>query len=198
MKINRRTAIKKTGLLAGLAVLAPSLSGILQSCQGETIESWSPEFFKSEEADLISAMVDTIIPRTNTPGGLDVNVHVFLDKMVAEGYDESGKAYMRTELNKLSQQAIEDHGAPFPELDDAAKRAFLKKLEKSSPKIGPGVWGTGVGDQEPPGFYRSLKSMMIWAYASTEKISTEVLNYNPIPGEYNGCIPVSEVGNRWA
>jgi hypothetical protein len=68
----------------------------------------------------------------------------------------------------------------------------------TSPKFAPKVWGTGVGPQEPVGFYRDLKSAVLYAYFSSEEIGKNVLSYDPIPGEYRGCMPLSEVGNTWS
>ncbi len=52
------------------------------------------------------------------------------------------------------------------------------------------------GEQEPVGFYRQLKSMALWGYFSSEEIGMKHLNYDPIPGEYRGCIPLDEVGGK--
>ena len=53
-----------------------------------------------------------------------------------------------------------------------------------------------MGEQPPVGFYRSLKSMVLWGYLSSEQIGTEVLVYDPVPGEYDGDYPLSETGGR--
>jgi len=83
-------------------------------------------------------------------------------------------------------------------LNASDREKVLQAAEKNSGKFSPGVWGTAVGKQEPIGFYRSIKSMAIWAYFSSEEIGKNVLAYDPIPGTYEPCIPVSEVGNRWS
>ena len=74
----------------------------------------------------------------------------------------------------------------------------MKKAEAETATFNRGVWGTAVGEQKPVGFYRQLKSQALWAYFSSEEIGKNVLNYDPIPGEYLGCNPVSDVGKVWS
>ncbi|KAA2216703.1 gluconate 2-dehydrogenase subunit 3 family protein [Maribacter flavus] len=196
--MDRRKALKKAGLLAGATIAMPSLFSILQSCKTETRLDWQPEFFTEEEAKTISALIDTILPTTDTPGGLDVKADMFIDKVVAQTYDAEGQQNMRDAIAEFNASCKENYGAIFPELSNADKTAVLKEAEASSPKFNPGVWGTTVGEQKPVGFYRSMKSMAIWAYFTSEEIGENVLSYDPIPGTYEPCKPLSEVGNRWS
>ncbi len=196
--MDRRKALKKTGLLAGAALATPSILSLLQACKSEPRLTWKPEFFTHDEASTIGTLVDMILPRTDTPGALDVKVDVFIDKVIAQTYDEIGQQNIRNEIAIFNKRCAENFGAAFASLDESKKVEVLRAEEKSSGKFNPGVWGTTIGTQEPIGFYRSMKSMAIWAYFTSGEIGEKVLNYDPIPGEYDGCKPLSEVGNRWS
>lgn len=196
--MDRRKAIRNTGFLLGAAVATPSLIVLLDSCKSESRLDWKPQFFTVDEARCISTLVDTILPTTETPGALDVNVDVFLDRIFAQTYDEAGQQKIRTGIAEFNASCKKSHGDVFANLSDEDRVSVLTAAEKSSGKFTQGVWGTAVGPQEPIGFYRSIKSMAIWAFMSSEKIGKEVLSYDPIPGEYLGCIPLSDVGNKWS
>lgn len=196
--MNRRSALKKTGLLAGAAVAMPSMLSLLQACKDEPRLTWQPEFLTENEARTISSLVDTILPRTDTPGALDVKADLFIDKVIAKSYTEEDQQQMRAEIAAFNEDCKNDHGAIFPDLSEEKKTEVLKAAEKSNGKFNPGVWGKTIGDQGPIGFYRSMKSMAIWAYLTSEEIGENVLSYDPIPGNYEPCKPVSEVGNRWS
>ncbi|MCK5442977.1 MAG: gluconate 2-dehydrogenase subunit 3 family protein [Maribacter sp.] len=196
--MNRRKALQKTGVLAGTAVLMPSLLSLLQSCKTESRLDWQPLFLTDDEAKTISTLIDMILPRTDTPGALDVKVDLFIDKVFAKTYDESGQQKIRTEIAAFNADCKNNFGEAFINLDEQDRMEVLKTAEASSGKFNDGVWGTTIGKQEPVGFYRSLKSMAIWAYFSSEEIGENILNYDPIPMGYQGCIPVSDVGNRWS
>ena len=196
--MDRRSALKKAGILAGSAVAIPSLFSLLQSCKNENRLDWQPLFFTETEAKTISVLVDTILPRTDTPGALDVKSDIFIDKVIAKTYNEEAQAKMRSELAAFNSDCEKNFGGTFISLNASDREKVLQAAEKNSGKFSPGVWGTAVGKQEPIGFYRSIKSMAIWAYFSSEEIGKNVLSYDPVPGTFEPCIPVSEVGNRWS
>ena len=47
-------------------------------------------------------------------------------------------------------------------------------------------------------FLLTIRNLSLIGYFSSEKIGKEVLSFDPIPGPYKPCIPVSEVGNAWS
>ena len=196
--MDRRSALKKTGALAGAAVAMPSLFSIFQACQSETRIDWEPEFFTENEAKTIASLIDTILPRTETPGALDVKSDIFIDKVIAKTYDLQAQEKIRADIAAFNVDCEKEYGKPFSELNASDKSKMLVTAEANSGKFSPGVWGTAVGKQEPVGFYRSMKSMAIWAYFTSEEVGEQVLNYDPIPGVFEPCIPVSEVGNKWS
>ena len=196
--MNRRNALKSAGLLAGASIALPSILSLLQSCEGTSRPEWQPQFFTEDEAKLIGALADTILPATETPGALDVNVDIFIDTLVAKAFDTEAQKSFRAALAAFDADCEKAFGGSFVDLSTSDREACLQKAEANSGKLSPGVWGTAVGERKPVGFYRSLKSTIIWAYFSSEQIGKHVLNYDPIPGAYHGCIPVSDVGNRWS
>ena len=46
-------------------------------------------------------------------------------------------------------------------------------------------------------FLFTIRELSLVGYFTSEKVGTEVLNFDPIPGEYLPCIPVSDIGNAW-
>lgn len=196
--MNRRELLKNTAILGGASVLSSSLFSILQSCQSEPRLGWQPVFLNDEQAQLISALVDTILPKTGTPGGLDMKVDLFMDAVFANLYDEIAQKALLSDMGVFNQECHSKYGKSFHELDAAQKGAFLKEAEANSPKFNRGVWGTAVGEQKPVGFYRSMKSLAIWAYCTTQEIGSDVLQYDPVPGDYLGCVPLSETKGVWS
>ncbi|MCK0148184.1 gluconate 2-dehydrogenase subunit 3 family protein [Arenibacter sp. F26102] len=196
--MDRRSVLKKTGLVAGATVAMPTLLSLLQSCWNEPRLTWKPEFFTKEEATTIGTLVEMILPRTDTPGALDVKVDVFIDRVISQTYDQEGQQNIRNEITTFNNRCKEKFGTNFASLDVSERVEVLKAEEKSTGKFNPGIWGITIGDQEPIGFYRSMKSMAIWAYFTSEVIGEQVLSYDPIPGSYEPCKPLSEVGNRWS
>jgi hypothetical protein len=143
-------------------------------------------------------MVDSILPKTDTPGGLDMKVDIFIDAVYAKVYDQTQQAEVVEEIDQFNNTCKQKFGDGFVALNNNERIDMLKHAESSSPKFNGKVWGTAVGKQAPVGFYRNLKSMILWGYVTSEEIGRNVLSYDPVPGEYQGCIPLSDVGNSWS
>lgn len=197
--MNRRDALKNTALLVGGVLAGPSLLSLLQSCTKVNRLSWQPLFLNNDQALFISAFVDTLLPATETPGALDINADVFIDLFFEKNYDKDAQQQVRNEIDQLNAEAENKYGKAFVNLNSEERKRYLIDRENESGKFRKSVWGTPVGDQqEPPGFYKSLKSLALWAYFSSEKVGEEILVYDPVPGVYRGCIPLSDVGNSWS
>lgn len=196
--MDRRKALQKTGMLAGATLLAPSLLSLLQSCKTENRLDWQPLFLNEEEAKTISKLVDMILPRTDTPGALDVKVDLFIDKVFAKAYDSEAQKSVRSELADFNVECASNFGDIFIQLNEEDSIAAMNNAETNSGTLNGAVWGTAVGEQQAVGIYRTIKAMAISAYFSSEEIGENLLSYDPIPQAYQGCIPVSDVGNRWS
>ena len=177
---------------------APALLSLLQSCQSQPRLDWKPIFLSEDQARFVSVMVDTWLPKTATPGALDVKVDMFIDLVFAKVYDKEAQDNIVAEMEKFDGGIKEQYGSRFVDLSEEDRKAAMQDAESQGAKYNGKVWGTAVGEQEPVGFYRSLKSMALWGYFTSEEIGKNVLTYDPIPGSYQGCIPLSDVGNSWS
>ncbi|MDW3190898.1 MAG: gluconate 2-dehydrogenase subunit 3 family protein [Cytophagales bacterium] len=196
--MNRRKAIQKTASLAGATALTPTLLSLLQSCQSNPTMDWTPAILNKDQARLVSALVDTLLPKTDTPGALELKVDQFIDLVIVNIFDEDGQQGMLTQLDAFNAKCQQEKDDLFADLSAEDRAEVLRKEERESPKYNGKIWGTAVGEQEPVGFYRSFKSLALWGYFSSEAIGKEVLSYDPIPGMYQGCIPLEDVGNTWS
>lgn len=89
--MDRRKALKNMGLAMGYTVATPTLISLMQSCKGEKVLEWAPDFFTMEEGSVITTLVDIILPKTDTPSASETQVHLFIDKFVDQTmYDNQG------------------------------------------------------------------------------------------------------------
>jgi len=79
---------------------------------------------------------------------------------------------------------MEDRTALLQQVQDAA-RTEIDAFEKS-----------GSGGLAVP-FFKMLKDLTYEGYFTSEKVGKEVLRFDPIPGSYQGCIPLEDVGRLW-
>lgn len=179
----------------GGVVSAPAIMGVLKGCTARPSLDWKPEFLSEDQAALISDVAEIIIPRTNTPGAKDVGVPSFVDLMLKDVYAKEDQNRFIEGLTAFDNDAKQVYGDPFNELDDEQKAEFVKKkhdeaiqAEKSDNKP----------EQRP--FILMMKELTMLGFFTSEPGATQVLQYDPVPGAYKGCIPLSEAGNgrTWA
>lgn len=185
-------------MAAGSAFMVPSLFALLQSCMETSRLTWKPQYLSVKNAELVSSLVDTILPKTETPGALDVKVDMFIDLVYGKLNTKESQEAMDAEMETFDAKAKDQYGSRFADLSPEDKTAMLKEEEAKSPKFNGSVWGTAVGTQEPVGFYRSLKSLALWGYFSSEEVGENILTYDPVPGPYQGCIPLEDVGKTYS
>ena len=192
--MDRREALKRTAWIMGGAVSAPAIMGILKGCAAKPTIDWTPVFLSSDQGVLVSQVAEIIIPKTDTPGAKDVGVPGFIDQILKECYSKEDQDKFLAELKAFDDDAKKEYGDPFIELDVEQQAAFVKKVHDAAVN----TEDVGTPPQRP--FILTLKELTMLGYFTSEPGATQVLQYNPVPGAYKGCIPVAEAGNgkTWA
>ncbi|CAH0998935.1 hypothetical protein LEM8419_00230 [Neolewinella maritima] len=204
--MKRRELLRYTAYLAGVAVTGPVASALLAGCKRDEAvaageATYSPSFFNEDEYEYISKLADIIIPRTDTPGALDVGAPEMVDKMVGEVYDEESRDKFRDGLKELMRKMDADNAdAGFRQLDTDKALVYLQDqdLHYKNPDTD---WNTlPATDVSAKDTYFDLKAQIVGAWFNSEPIGTEVLAYLPVPGEYIPCGDLQELtgGKAWA
>src|SRR5690606_13205753 len=92
------------------AVAMPTLISIVQSCKGEKILEWTPDFFTPEQGSVLTHLVDIIIPKTETPSASEVQVHLFIDRLTDQVTEKHNQDFMKRSMNKFIEKALKDSG----------------------------------------------------------------------------------------
>lgn len=206
--MDRRTALRNITLGTGYLVSSGTILGILNSCK-EAPETWQPSYLTKEEGKMVTLLSDLILPASETPGALDVNVPQFIDKMYRDIETEDNQALFRHGANLFSEEFKTQYGkdiikAKPEEVEKILGRYFnLSEMEESKVKslISKSIAEVAPSDLDSYKIYKFLMSVRyytLFGYFTSEKVGEEVLSYDPVPGVYKGCIPVSEVGNAWS
>ena len=215
--MERRTALKNMGMAFGYTVAAPTLLGLVQSCNSKKVLDWTPDFLTKDEGVAIHTLVDVILPKTDTPSATEVNVHVFIDQFAHTALPQENKDFLKMGMDKFLGKILADtQKESLAELNEEdfvpALSTYLKKrtkdVEEAHDKaIGEYFMaieenGSAVLDDEIARymFANSLRDISVWAYKSSEFVGEEVLAYLPIPGEYVPCEDLDTLtqGKAWS
>lgn len=183
--MNRREAIKKTGMMLGLATASPLLLHVLQGCTAEKTVNWKPILFNQDQAKLVADIVDQLLPKTDSPSATEVGVDVFIDKMVTEVFPRSAQQTFLSGLDQINRDSQLKNGKLFYDLDQQTKYDFLYGLESNIKHLS---YTTGPEDKP---FYLMIKELCLLGYFTSEEIMTKHLDYIPIPTKLIGCEPLA-------
>ena len=176
-KINRRKALEKTSLLLGGVLTTSIWTGVLHGCEAPKGLDWSAKFMTKDEAMLTEILVDVLIPRTETPGASDALVHRFIDEMLNGYFDLGEQKTVRNGLKELQ-------AAGFSDLSHARRIKILQDLSAKA------------GQESATSFFQIMRSMTLLGYFTSEAGATQALAHDPIPGTYEGCIPIHKYGGK--
>src|SRR5258706_203268 len=152
------------------------LAGVLAGCEARRTPAaaWRPRVLDSDQAELLATIAEHILPETDTPGARAVGVHRFIDALVAESYGAEERQQFLAGLAGLDGRAFRARTAD-------EQLALLGDLDRTA---------------DP--FFRSLKELTLVGYYTSEVGATRELQYVPLPGRYDGCVPLAQIGRTWA
>ena len=176
--INRREAIRRAALLAGVAV-APEWLAMIGGAQTPAAKT----YLAPALAATLAAAADRILPRTDTPGAADVGVPAFVDRLYGEFMTPSEQQLLTRGLQEIDAAAKASNGAGFSTLTAPQQDAVLGAVAKAQ-------------QGKEPSSFALLRSATVLGYFTSEEVGRKVLHYDPVPGGYNGCVPIDQVGRR--
>ncbi|WP_099368166.1 gluconate 2-dehydrogenase subunit 3 family protein [Sphingobacterium sp. 1.A.4] len=157
--MNRRTALKQFFVLAGGIWIASSCDF---SAEAPSIALKQIKLTKADE-ELLAELLETIIPKTDSPGAKDLKLHLFVMKMVDDCESpENQEAFL-----KGLKAVPKPQNNPQTEL-----MSYLEGLPKDDV------------------FLRILKRRGIQGYKNSEYVMKNKLIYELVPGRYDGAFKI--------
>ena len=190
--IDRREALRRAALLLGGALAAPTVAGVLAGCEPPPVPdgAWQPRALTPEQADLVATIADHILPETDTPGARAVGVHRFIDAMLAESYPAEDRERFLAGLADVDARARRACGRAFLQCATTDQRALLVHLDREAFATMPGP--------DEASFFHTMKELTLVGYYTSEIGATRELRHAPVPGRFDGCVPLAEIGRAWA
>lgn len=119
--------------------------------------------FTAKDEALLAKLVEAIIPKTDSPGGEELNLHLFVMKMLDDCTSPEDQEAFMTGLKEARK---------LRDADSVAIVDYLRALPRED------VFG------------RILKSRTIQGYTNSEYVMTNKLIYELVPGRYDGAVKI--------
>ncbi|MBV8805433.1 MAG: gluconate 2-dehydrogenase subunit 3 family protein [Sinobacteraceae bacterium] len=208
--MNRREALKRVAWLMGGTVSASAILAVRNSYSATSPAGNKPSFLSSPQAAIVSTVAEIMIPRTDTPGAIDVGVPGFIDRALADVYAAEDQKRYLAGLTAFEAAAQTEHGKKFVALEAPQQVALVQKFhdaavleerraEDSDESQGPRKSQDSHDKWQRP-FILMTKELTLLGFFTSKAGATQILQYQAVPGSYHACISLAQAGNgkTWA
>ena len=190
--MQRREALKL--LMAGgvLPALPTNLFAFFQGAHpasGYTLRTLNPH-----QNDTVVAMIDQIIPATDTPGAKSARVNEFIDVILTDWADDEERKNFLDGLAGVDKQSNELFGKNFVDASPAQQVTLLRAMDESvaAQRVRRMRHGNTIPEERDKQlrgeFFNVFKGITVHGYYTSEIAFTQELNLQIIPGAHHGCV----------
>jgi hypothetical protein len=129
----------------------------------------------------LSRFSDLIIPRTETPGAVDVNVSGYMDALMTDWANDETRASHRGAMTRIQNELNSRVGGSFADAGEDQAVQELTALDAS----------VFDGSMELEG-YRTVKGYISRSYFATEGGAVEELKWVAVPGRWDPSVDISD------
>jgi hypothetical protein len=170
---DRRSFLRGSSVLLGSAALGNVLAAFAASPHRAT-------FFSENEMRALRAVVDVILPATDSPAASAAGTHFFIDIAIPACASPAAQKTFRDAVAAMTKSGFADRPA-------AEQVAWLKARAVSDLPL--------AYDQS---FFKMLKDYTLSGYFLSEVGATRALAYEKVPGGYWGDLPLAPNQKAWA
>ncbi|WP_411837372.1 gluconate 2-dehydrogenase subunit 3 family protein [Paracoccus sp. ME4] len=211
--MNRRNLLAMIAALTGTAMIGAGR--VMAYVPTET----GRNLFTPEDAAFLDEVAETIIPATDTPGAKDAGVGAFMTQFVSDCYDAEEQAAFRDSIETLKAEAQSRHGAAFETLEPEQRREMLQdamvaaaaqavivnaakeeaRLQARNVQPSADTAASAEAEVALPAlhWFTPFQQLTLLGFFTSEIGATQVLRYEPVPGEYIGDLDY-DGGPAWA
>lgn len=190
--MTRREAISRTAFLLGVPTIIGA-EAFITGCTPKR-DIFSEPDFSQEKITFLDEVGETILPTTaSSPGAKAAQIGEFMRVIVTDCYEENDQKIFMDGLAKINEKSNQDFGKNFLDLSGEDKLALLNGINEEMNQ-----YNETKKEGDPNHYFSLIKQLTLWGYFTSEVGSTKALNYLPLPGKYEGCIPYKKGDKLWA
>ena len=155
------------------------------------------KFLDAGRMKLLSAVADTMIPQTDTPGALAAHVPAKFDALLVNWASPARRVELVGALAKIDAAAMAQEKVSFTVLSPEKRNALLTALDAAALKNVPrkekltGMAAMMAGPAVADPGYAKLRELIIVLFFYSEEALTSVLTYEHVPGGWTPSVKVT-------
>jgi hypothetical protein len=193
--MHRREALRILTAGSVLPALTPELFAFYR--QAQPASGYALRTLDAHSNDTVVAMIDQIIPATDTPGAKGARVNEFIDVILTEWANDEERRNFLNGLADVDKQSSALFSKDFAAASAEQQLTLLRSLDdtaavtraRSARKDRPPFWQPeGRDTQMRDDFFTVFKRMTLHGYYTSEIGFSQELKLQIIPGAQHGCI----------
>jgi Gluconate 2-dehydrogenase subunit 3 len=142
----------------------------------------TPRVLNPTQDQMITLIADTILPRSDTPGAIDVGVPSWIGLVIAEYFSATRRAGFLSDLNAIDHQALSQSGAHLTALEGGGLAKVIAPLDAAcgSKDFTPAQRG-----------YVQLKELVIHGYFTSKPVQQDLLKVVIVPGRFDADVRIT-------
>lgn len=195
--MRRRDLLKFLAAGAALPALPPDIFALMRAAQTEP--GYKLRTLSGPQNDLVVAMIDLIIPATETPGAKGARVNEFIDVILTEWATPEERQQFLSGLAGVDQECTALFGKNFADCTAAQQTSFLQSMDQAV--LAESARKEDLTHLEPPepvhpkerdrqltgAFFTVFKRITLHGYYTSEIGFAQELKLRIIPGSQHGC-----------
>jgi hypothetical protein len=193
--MDRREALRLMAMGAALQFAPSNLFAVLREARGLLGTQTTPRTLDSQQYATVTAIAELILPRTETPGASDIGVSQFIDLIVTEWYNPEERTRFLNGLADVDVRTQALFGKNFVGSSPGQQAEILTALGQQMTEEAEALQDhareyRGSPPEPNQNFYYMLRGLTLIGYYTSEAGATRELDFQIIPGRYDGCIDV--------
>lgn len=139
----------------------------------------------------LSALCDTILPATDTPGALNAGVPAFIERIALRASTPEQLAALDGAMAALEQALDRRAGKPFAAAPAPLRAATLAALDAEAMAGRTDCRVHAAEDAGDAVTYRLLKAATVYGFYTSEAGGSQDLRFELVPGGYQPDIPLA-------
>ncbi len=193
--MQRRDVLKMLAAGAAVPVFSSALLGFFRAAQAQIGEGYKLRTLNAHQNETVLAMIDQIIPATDTPGAKGARVNEFIDVILTEWATDGERENFLNGLADVDKRSNELYGKNFVDATSEQQVTLLRAMDEvamseraPAPRHGNTV--PELDAQLKGNFFRVFKGITLHGYYTSEIGFSQELKLQIIPGAQHGCQPL--------
>lgn len=181
--MDRREVMRGLAVMFGAELMLPIRAAIAQGV--DPVNLTGATLFEGSMHEETAALVDIIIPETDSPGAREAGVADFIEFMLQEWYPAKDREKFLRGMTSLREYCLQQYQQVFSALEPDDQVRVIAALQDGQ---------AGNFDDGSREFFTHAKQLTIFGYYTSEIGMTVERRYLPVPGSYDGAYPYDKVG----